>query len=70
MRSASHATGWRAGARGRHDICRCAEAQQIAATKLVKHVQQMMLVPQTAFAFCDHRRALAVNADVKRIFRA
>jgi hypothetical protein len=48
--------------------CRwCAEAQQIAVAKLVGRAQQMILASQPALVFGDNRRALAINADAKRI---
>ncbi len=46
---------------------RRAEADEIAAAKLVERAQEMMLIGKPALVLCDHRDAVAVGTDPERI---
>jgi hypothetical protein len=46
---------------------RRAEADKVMAAQFVQCAQQMMLIAQPSFVFCDNDRTVAVSADPKRI---
>ena len=46
---------------------RRAEADEVMAVQLAKCTQQMTLIAQPVFVFCDDGRTVAVRADPKRI---
>ena len=44
-----------------------AEADEVVAAQLIECAQQMMLIAQPAFIFCDDGRTVAVGAYPERI---